>query len=199
MNAVNPVSLRCATLEDARTVAHLIDIAGAGIATWLWSRAAEDGQDPLSIGAERVGHPDEDFSFRSAVLAERAGRVIGMVLGYPLVESRARGIAGLDDLPALLRAMVELEVAAEGGFYINALAVFDEHRDAGVGTRLLQAAAGRATAVGSTRLSALAFERNLGAVRLYERNGYKVLDSRPLPSSPCRPYDDRLLLMVRAL
>ena len=69
----------------------------------------------------------------------------------------------------------------------------------GIGTRLLQAAAGRATAQGCTRLSLLVFGRNRRAVRLYERNGYRTVDSRPVPAPPCRPWDDSALLMVRAL
>src|SRR3546814_3144120 len=69
-----------------------------------------------------------------------------------------------------------LERTVPGSFYVNALAVFEGYRDCGIGTRLLQAAAGRATAVGCTRLSLLVFARNLAAARLFERNGYRAVD-----------------------
>src|SRR3546814_14453244 len=92
-----------------------------------------------------------------------------------------------------------LERTVPGSFYVNALAVFEGYRDCGIGTRLLQAAAGRATAVGCTRLSLLVFARNLAAARLFERNGYRAVDSRPVAATPCRPGDDCGLLMVRAL
>lgn len=199
MSFLSAVSLRCATVADARAVARLMAIAGEGIPTWLWSRAAKDDQDPLFVGTERAVRPDANFSYRNAVLAERGGQVAGMMLGYPLPEPSADDFDALDDLPALLRPLVELELTMPGSFYVNALAVFEGYRDCGIGTRLLQAAAGRATALGCTRLSLLVFSQNLGAVRLYERNGYRAVDSRPVPAHPCHPYDDRVLLMLRAL
>lgn len=199
MSFVSQVRMRCATVADARAVAQLIAIAGEGIATWLWSRQAKEGQDPLFVGTERAARPDATFSYRNAVLAERGGQVAGMMLGYRLEEPTAEDIAALDDLPSLLRPLVELEYRVPGSFYINALAVFDGYRDSGVGTRLLQAAASRATSLGCTRLSLQVFSQNRAAVRLYERNGFRTIDSRPVEPHPCHPYDDRVLLMLRAL
>lgn len=199
MSVASQIRMRCATGADARAVARLIAIAGEGIPTWLWSREAKDGQDPLFVGTERAARPDAVFSYRNAVLAERGGEVAGMMLGYRLAVPTPRDLAGLDDLPALLRPIVELEYQVPGSFYINALAVFEGYRDAGVGTRLLQAAAGRATSLGCTRLSVQVFSQNIGAVRLYERNGFRKVDSRPVEPHPCHPYDDRVLLMLRAL
>lgn len=193
------LTLRCATVSDARAIARLMAIAGEGIPVWLWSRAARDGQDPLFVGTERAARPGANFSYRNAVLAECGGQVAGMMLGYRLPEPTADEVTALDDLPELLRPLAELELTVPGSFYVNALAVFDGYRDSGIGTRLLQAAAGRATAQGCTRLSLLVFSQNLGAVRLYERNGYRAIDSRAVSAHPCHPYDDRILLMVRAL
>lgn len=196
---LSATSLRCATAADARAVARLMAIAGDGIPAWLWSRAAKDGQDPLFVGTERAARPDGNFSYRNAVLAERGGQVAGMMLGYRLPEAGEQDHAGLDDLVELLRPLVELELTVPGSYYINALAVFDGYRDCGVGTRLLQAAAGRATALGCNRLSLLLLGRNIGAARLFERNGFRAIDSRPLAAHPCRPGADRVHLMVRAL
>lgn len=197
--AANPVALRCATAADARAIASLMAIAGEGIPTWLWSRAAKDDQDPLFVGTERAARPDGNFSYRNAVLAERGGQVAGMMLGYRLPDRAALDLGALDELPDLLRPLAELELTVPGSFYVNAVAVFEAYRDCGIGTRLLQAAAGRATAQGCTRLSLLVFARNRGKIRLCERNGYRTVDSRPLPAHPAHPWDDRILLMVRAL
>lgn len=195
----NRIRMRSATAADARTVAELIAIASAGIATWLWSGHARDGQDPLSVGAERVARPDTTFSYRNAVLAERDGRAAGMMLGHWLDASCSQHIVRLEDLPPLLRPLAELECQVPGSFYVSVLSVFDAFRDAGIGTRLLQAAAGRATSLGCTRLSAQVFSQNIGAVRLYERNGFRTVDSRRIEPHHSHPYDDRILLMQRAL
>lgn len=197
--AVNAVTLRPASVADARTVAELIAIAGEGIPVWLWGRSAKDGQDPLDVGTERAARPDAHFSFRNAVLAQRGGQVAGMMLGYRLDAPTAADVAGLGDLPDLLRPLVELEHQAPGSFYINALAVFEGHRDSGVGTRLLEAASGRAAAIGCTQLSVQVFSQNNGAVRLYARNGFRTVDSRPIVAHPSYRYDERVLLMKRVL
>lgn len=196
---VSQVALRRATVDDARAVARLMAIAGEGIPMWLWSRAAKNGQDPLFVGTERAARSEANFSYRNAVLAERAGQTVGMMLGYRLEAPTPREIAGLDDLPELLRPFAELEFEVPGSFYVNALAVFDSYRDSGIGTRLLQAAAGRASALGCPRLALMVFSQNIGAVRLYERNGYRTIAARLVPAHPCHPYDDRVLLMARTL
>lgn len=199
MTAAHRIRLRCATVDDARTVAELIAVGSDGIATWLWSRRAEAGQDPLDIGAERVARPDTTFSYRNAVLAELGGGVAGMVLGYRLDASSPESRVTLGDLPPVLRPLAEIEYRVPGSFYVSVLAVFDGYRDSGVGTRLLQAAAGRATSLGCTRLSMQVFCRNIAAIRLYERNGFRIVDSRAVEPHPSHPYDGRILLMTRPL
>ena len=84
---------------------------------------------------------------------------VGMMLGYRLEAPTPDETAGLGDLPEPLRPFAELEARVPGSFYVNALAVFDAYRDSGIGTRLLQAAAGRATALGCPRLSLMVFSQ----------------------------------------
>src|SRR3546814_10247196 len=84
-------------------------IAGDGIPTWLWGRAARDAQDPLFVGTERAARTNSNFSYRNAVLAKRGGQVAGMMLGYRLPGPAASGGALPADLPAVLRPLVELE------------------------------------------------------------------------------------------
>lgn len=199
MAVANHLRMRCATAADARAIAELISIASAGIATWLWSRHVRDSQDPLSVGAERVARPDTTFSYRNTVLAEREGRIAGMMLGSWLDAARPGDFVTLEELPPLLRPLAELEAQVPGSYYVNILSVYDGFRDSGVGTRLLQAAASRATSLGCTRLSVQVFNQNIGAVRLYERNGFRAVDSRPIEPHPSHPYNDRILLMQRAL
>ncbi len=88
--ANSPVSLRRASVDDARAVARLMAIAGEGIPMWLWGRAAKTGQDPLFVGTERAARPEANFSYRNAVLAQRAGQTVGMMLGYRLEARRPR-------------------------------------------------------------------------------------------------------------
>ncbi len=199
MPFAGPVRLRCATVEDARAIAELVAIAGEGIPISVWRDEAEDGGDPLSVGAARAARPDSMFSYRSATLAEYGGQVAGMMLGFRVDQPTGHDWAELAAMPSPLRPMVELEYQVPGAFYINALAVFERFRDLGVGTRLLQAAASRATALGCTRLAHQVLSSNRAAVRLYERNGFRQVDSRAIEPHPGHPLDGRVLLMVRPL
>jgi ribosomal protein S18 acetylase RimI-like enzyme len=185
--------LRPATLADCPRLAELIEIAGEGIPTYIWSQAAAPGQRPLDIGIERAARPDANFSYNNTVVAEDNGAVIAMVLAYRLAAEEA----DLDALPALLRPLVELEMQVPDTFYINALAALPEYRDRSFGSMLLDAANTMALAAGCGELSVEVFSQNRAALRLYQRHGYRIVDRRPIVAHPCYPYDEEVVLMTR--
>ncbi|MBA2345804.1 MAG: GNAT family N-acetyltransferase [Rubrobacter sp.] len=188
--------LRQATKADGRAVAELIDLAGHGIPGYLWSRSAKAGQSPIEVGVERVSREDANFSYRNAVVAEVDGRVAAMMLAYRLPE---QDDVDLDELPDLLRPLVELELKVPGSFYINALAAYPEYRGLGLGTRLLEAAHTLASEAGCEELSLEVFDQNEGAVRLYERHGYRAVARLPVVPHPSYPYDGDVVLMAQSV
>jgi GNAT superfamily N-acetyltransferase len=188
---------RRARKEDARAMAELLEIAAEGIATWLWQQSAGPGQSPLEVGAARAAREDATFSYRNAVLAERNGVVAALLLAYPLPEPDPAEVAAIEDVPPLLRPLCELEWQVPGSFYINALAARPDLQGQGLGSGLLDIADGLAAEAGCDRLSIQVFEQNCGAVRLYLRRGYSIVDSRPIIAHPCYPYDSNVLLLTR--
>ena len=190
---------RDARRDDARALAQLIEIAGEGIPTFLWSQQARDGQTPLDVGTERAAREDANFSYRNAVVAHLDGRIAGMLLAYRLPPPSAKERAELPQIPALLRPLVELEYQVPETFYVNALAVFAAYRGAGIGASLLTIAQARARASGCDRLSVQVFAENEGARRLYQRCGYSVVDRRPIIAHACYPYSTEVLLLTRPL
>jgi ribosomal protein S18 acetylase RimI-like enzyme len=172
-----------------------MDIAGEGIPAYLWSLSAKEGQPPIDVGTERATREGTNFSYRNAVVAEQDGEVVGMVLAYRLPE--AEETANLDELPELLRPLVELELLVPRTFYINALATLPEYRGQGLGSELLEVANRLALESGCDELSLEVFEQNEGAVRLYERHGYRISARRPVVPHPCYPYDGDVVLMTR--
>jgi ribosomal protein S18 acetylase RimI-like enzyme len=196
-NAEPEQPLRRATREDCRRVAELMELAGEGIPTYLWSLSAKDEQRPIDVGAERAAREDGNFSYRNAAVAEENGEVAALLLAYRLPE--AEEIVDLDGLPELLRPLVEMELLVPGTFYVNALATLPEHRGRGLGSRLLDAANALAAEAGCDELSLEVFEQNEGAVRLYERHGYRIVARRPVVPHPCYPYDGDAVLMTRSV
>jgi ribosomal protein S18 acetylase RimI-like enzyme len=66
--------VRPARPVDAAVLAHLIDLAGAGLPQWLWGRLAERdpearGMAPLTVGAWRAARETGAFSYRHAQVA----------------------------------------------------------------------------------------------------------------------------------
>lgn len=192
-------AVRPATPSDAEVMARLIEIAGAGIPSYLWSTMAEPGEMPIDVGIKRAQRQTGSFSYTNGMMATVDGKVVGMVLAYPLNAPTPSDLAALGDLPPLFRPFIELEYEAPGSFYINALAVFLGWRDRGLGGLLLEAAERRARKLGCRTISVQAFSQNPGAVRLYQRHGFEVVDERPLFPHPCYPYDESTVLLVREL
>lgn len=189
---------RWARKEDARAVAELVAIAGAGIPTYLWEKAARRGQSALDVGTARAARDDASFSYRYAVLADAAGtRAVGLLLGSVLTERTAQDRTALATVPALLRPMIELEHAAPGTWYVNALAVRAPHRGGGLGTRFLGLARALARTAGCDTVSVQVFAQNTRALRLYERCGFRTVARRPIVAHPCYPYDGEVLLLTR--
>jgi ribosomal protein S18 acetylase RimI-like enzyme len=187
--------LRWARKGDSRRVAELMNVAGHGLPAYVWSLSAEDGQEPIDVGAARAAREDGNFSYRNAVVAEEDGEVVALLLAYRLPE--AGEAADLEEVPELLRPLVELELLAPGTFYVNGLATLPGYEGRGLGSRLLNVATDLAVQSGCEELSIEVFEQNEGAVRLYERHGYRTVDRRSAVPHPSYPYDGDVLLMTR--
>jgi len=163
-------TFRRATLADVTDLAQLVEFAGEGLPLCLWTQLAGPGGDPWEVGRKRVSSETGGISYGHALIAERAGKTIGALVGYPLPDEPEP----IDrDLPALLVPLHELMNLAPGTWYVHALAAYPEHRGCGVGTALLAEADKLAAIAGVSGLSLITSDINTGARRLYERNGFR--------------------------
>ncbi len=189
-SAGGPVVLRPATREDSAAIAELFLISSDGLAAYIWSGIKAPGQSLIEIGAERYAREDVAFSYQNCLIVEVGGTIAGMVHCFEMPESDD------EETDPVLRPYAELE--DPGSLYISGIAVHPEHRNAGLGTRLLKAAHDRARALGLPRVSLICFERNDGAMRLYKRHGYAEVDRRALVPHPTLHYEDGdAVLLVR--
>ncbi len=86
--------------------------------------------------------------------------------------------------------------AAPGTYYVHALSVYPEFGRKGIGSTLLSLAREQAAEKGFTDLSLYVFAQNIGAVALYEKNGYKVAGWSPLVEHPLLRYTGDIFLMT---
>lgn len=190
------IRVREALPADGRALAELMNMAGEGIPAYLWSLAAEEGEDPIAFGAGRVGRGEGAFSYVNSWVVEMDGGLAGMLLGYRLRDVPA---PIPEDLPALVRPAFELEALVPGTWYVNGIAVAPRVRGRGFGTLLMRLAEDLARSDGATALSLIVSADNEGAMRLYESLGYRVIAVRPAEPWPGHDAPGDWILMKKPL
>lgn len=186
---------RPAAKADCRRIAELFALASGGVSLVVWQMFADEypGLTPLDIGERRYAREATNFSYQNCVLAEVDGRVVGMLVTFPIPEDDDAGGSD-DETPEVLRPYAELEVP--GSWYVCGIAVDPDHQDRGLGTAFLEIARAQARERGLSTLSLIVFEQNTGATRLYDRLGYREVDRRPVVPHPDIEYTGEAILMT---
>lgn len=191
------VAIRSARKSDAAALAILVDIAGEGMPSYMWSRMREPGQSAFEVGRARASREEGAFSWRNAQVAEIDGEVAACLVDYRLDDPYDTG--DLSKLPDLVRPLIALEAKAPGSWYINVLATFPEFRGRGIGARLLALAEERGRAQGARSASIIVASENTGAVRLYARTGYAEVARAPVVEFPGCAHGGDWVLMVKPI
>lgn len=194
MSALN-FSLRPARADEAAIVAAAIAEASGGYAPLAWSAVAT-GTDLHAVGTRCCAGDDGPHSWRHALLLETgSGEVAGVLLCCPAAAMPPVAIVAGPDGSDLC-APVRMQVA--DSWQLVGMTIFAPWRNYGLGHRLLVQAYSQAKAAGHDRISLIACERN-PATRLYRREGFTVVERRPILPHPLLAYDGDVLLMVRTL
>jgi len=131
-------------------------------------------------------HRHNLFSFQHCHFIEVGGRIAGMTLSYDWqAANRERLKTGLlllkymktqllTRLSTLLEAHTVLSKIGDGEYYVSNLAVYPDHRNLGLGTRLLVQTENEAKKFGAGRVVLEVEADNQDAIQLYEKNGYAV-------------------------
>jgi ribosomal protein S18 acetylase RimI-like enzyme len=191
------VDIRPARKSDAAALAILVDIAGEGMPSYMWSRMREPGQSAFEVGRARAAREEGGFSYRNATVGEIDGEVAACLVDYRLDDPYDTG--DLTELPEMVRPLVELEAKAPGSWYVNVLAAFPEFRGHGLGGRLLALAEERGRAQGARSASVIVASENEGAARLYARTGYRDIARAPVVDFPGCAHGGDWVLMVKPI
>lgn len=189
-------TIRPARTSDAAALARLIDIAGEGIPSYFWTFSATGGLGPLDVGATRAARPTGGFSYRNVHVVDVAGAPVAMLLGYLQAAPEER--VPIDELPAFVRPLLELEARTVGTWYLNALATLPEARGRGYAGRLLPLADRLAARAGVDTVTLVVNSANATAWRLYAGHGFQERERRKvLPMPGRRQSDGAWVLMAR--
>lgn len=189
------MQIRPATRQDTRAIAELALMAGEGIPAYFWAQSQQQGEEILDVGARNALSETENYSYRNVQLALLKGEIAGMMLAYRLPP--AGEVADLSEYPEFIRPLIELEQCVPNSYYINMLATYPHFRHQGVGSALMARVDPLARQRGCTLSSIEVFDENSGALRLYERLGYRVIGQRPVVEHTSHPYRGNVLLLTR--
>lgn len=195
---LNNLKIRKASLNDCKVIAELALMAGEGIPAYFWEQSKKENQDIIDVGANNLTSETENFSYRNVTIAEVDGKVAGMLLAYKLPPADNKD--DLSEYPEFIRPLIELEQCVPDSYYINMIAIYPEFRGKSIGTRLMGTVSKSAIDAGCKLISVEVFEQNQGALNLYQRLGYKIIERRRVVPHPCHPYTsgDVILLTKNA-
>lgn len=188
------MSFRPATKADAPALAELVNYAGEGLPLYLWTKLAKPGEDPWDVGRARAAREEGSFSYRNATVIEADGECAGCLIGYEIPD-QPKPIS--PDMPPMFVPFQELENLAPGTWYINVLAVQPRFRNRGLGVKLIELAEETARKAGKRGMSLIVADKNLGAQRLYLRQGYTQRASRKMVLGDWNTENEAGLLLVK--
>jgi ribosomal protein S18 acetylase RimI-like enzyme len=191
------MQIRNANLKDCYSVAELALIAGEGIPAFFWEQSRKEDQDIISVGAHNLASETENFSYKNVHVAVVEDNIAGMLLAYKLPSNELA--EDINDFPEFIRPLIELEQCVPNSFYINMIACYPQYRGKGVGSALMAIVDQLAQEAGCQIISLEVFEQNEGALRLYQRLGYNIIESRDVIPHPCHVNTGKIFLLTKAV
>lgn len=187
---------RRAKKSDAPLLAELVNYAGEDLALYLWGNLAQPGETAWDVGVRRAARDDASFSYRNAIIIDHREQAAGCLIGY---ETPDTPDPVATDMPPVLVPFQELENLAPATWYVNFLSVLPQHRNQGLGAKLLSLADELGRSSGKLGMSVVVSDVNHGARRLYERCGYRATAARPMVKNGWVNDGENWLLLTKDL
>ena len=160
---------------------------------YVWSTLAPEypGLEPIEIGAVRYASEEGNFSYTNCVVAEREGAVIGQLCTYPVEASVEDPDEPVDPSWSPTRGWRYLAPSTSARWPCSTGSV-----EWAWDTEMLSIARDQASERDFDALSLLVFEQNTGAVKLYEREGFREVDRAPVVPHPLINHTGDVILMT---
>ncbi len=188
MNTTDTTRIRSASLEDASFLVPLIAESSGGVWPAVWKALAEEGESTEAFATKYLADPDNDLSVKNTILVESNEGRLGAMTSYReySITSDASSNARDHSLPVELASALlpYRELSDPNSLFIAEVCLLPEARGKGLGKRLLEHARDLAIEMGLPNVTLRVFSANTGAIRLYERSGFKLVDSRPVIPHP---------------
>jgi ribosomal protein S18 acetylase RimI-like enzyme len=186
------ITYRPAVKADARRIAELYSIASEGVSDYIWSKQAQPGDNLLDIGQRRYERRNTPYSFENCLVAETGGRVVAVLMAYPMQADNDY----VEDDPVLKPFWLLEE---PGSYYIAGIAVEVDWRRGGIAATLLKMAEDKCRILNLRKLSLICFEANTIAHGIYRKLGYREILRKAIVPHPLIHFSGDALLLVKVL
>ncbi len=185
--------------KDSLPIAELNHIASGGAIEFLF-RDLIPNLTPVQIVAANLENDAYPHSYKSAIVAEYDGAVIGMSLSFPGKYHRITEEMKMFFPPDRIDHFRNFFSApVEKSYFLDALCVREDFRNRGIGGQLIELTKGKARKEGYDSLSLLVFRDNTNARTVYEKNGFKTIDWIDLKPHERIPHEGGCVLMSALL
>ena len=184
--------IRGAKPEDAEKAAELISMAWDELACIF--AGSKDKEEVNKVISTFCKEKNNRFSYEYIDVAEKDGKIAGLVLAFPAEKEMKLNIPIIKKLPYMYKRkisnykeevvpMLSSEEAKPGEYYIDSIAVHPNYRKNGLGKKLLMVARKRALKKGFKKVSLIVKPKNKGAIKLYKSSGYNMDRTVDMPST----------------
>ncbi len=181
--------------EDSYRIAELDYRASDGAVEFLFHDLVP-GATPVQVVCSGLEQDSYPHSYRSAIVAELDGEIIGMALSYPAkyhgINEQMRRFFPADRLEHFGDFYA---ARVEGSYLLDALCVEQHYRNKGIGRALLERTKSKARDEGYNLLSLIVFADNTRARKLYEDNGFTWVRTIALQPHALMPHQGGCILM----
>lgn len=184
-------ALRPASPDDASAAAELIYRPMGRMADYLFG--GDDRACAIEVFTKLFAQTQNRFSHEFSSVLALENKVVGLLLAYPAsllatlsttMARQLREVIGLGGMARLLARSAPLMTIKEyelDEFYIFTVSVDPRFQSRGLGKQLLMCAEDRARAAELRKCSLGVTVDNVGAVRLYQRYNYRIVDTVCVP------------------
>ena len=193
---MNNISIRQAVKTDAQIITELNLQAGGGVAEFLLTGLIPNVS-PKQMMQHQIESDEAPYSYQFVIVAELDNRVVGSANFYPsefnhVPDASEESFIPFDRTNAVLAPMYRH--CPKNTIYLHALAVLPEYQGKRIGKKLLDYVKNIAKEK-KQAVTLHAWMDNHRAIKLYENEGFKIIERIEIKCQPLLPHDGGMVLM----
>lgn len=181
--------------EDSSRIAELDNIASDGAIEFLFHDLIPN-MSPEQIVASNLKNDSYPHSYRSTIIAEHKKEIIGMSLSFPGTFHRiTKDMRDFFPEDRIRHFQHFFSAPVHDSYFLNALCVDKKFRKKGTGSKLIELTKTKAIKEGFNSLCLLVFKDNISAQKVYQKNGFEIVDKIELNPHKLMPHEGGCILM----